>query len=162
LIVYGAQCGSQCGNPTHFYDETQSSTSRQINCDDDDYYCDQDAYASNLVIYSCNNNFNAGATTIPKVLAIGMISKLKINRINGKIIGTYFRKRYGDGSSINGHLDEDVFTIGSLTTQSMVSIGVITQIDAPNGFEAVRSCLKFSISIPINQSSNFNLYLDWR
>jgi hypothetical protein len=100
LIVYGAGCGSQCGNPKHFYDESQSSTTNQITCEDDDYYCNQD---------DCNDDPEGPCD---------------------------WNDQYGDGSSINGHLDEDVFTIGSLTTQSRVSIGVIDTVDAPNGFEA--------------------------
>lgn len=54
--------------------------------------------------------------------------------------------RFGDGSTIDGDVFEDLITVGGITSKSTISLGAIESVDAPNGFEAV-SCYKVLLFI---------------
>ncbi len=127
LIVYTPGC-SGCGQSGSYqaYDPGSSQTSQSVSCMTDDYTC---------TTTDCDF---ADSCTWEDELSVFLLLRVCVDSCSCLLVLTFWNwikpsHSYGDGSSIQGDLYKDVFTVGGLTSSSEVSLGGITDADVGSG-----------------------------
>ncbi len=126
LIVYTPGC-SGCGQSGSYqaYDPGSSQTSQSVSCMTEDYTCT-----------TSDCDFADSCTWEDELSFFLLLLRGCVDGCSCLLVLTSFwieKHSYGDGSSIQGDLYKDVFTVGGLTSLSEVSLGGITDANVGSG-----------------------------